>query len=190
MNKKKFREKLQDIANKYICSEQTQAIFELYKTYSHFIKVVEEAIQGKPETFKYNCFMYAFNINHKNPNSQIMLILKREFDKNSETEIFFTIKFIDFYLTIKCLHEISFNKIGNDDIIIYFDENSIPLHAGKIKNGRVISKWGLSGNLYEHSIWEVPIKYGTDVKYFEGISEEDSIKYFIEYAKTQVTHIP
>ncbi len=183
MNEKEFRKKLQNIADKYICKEQTQAILELYKTYAHSIKVVEEAIQGKPETFKYNCCMHSFNINHRNPNNKIMLRSKQEFDKNNETEIFVGVKFVEFCLSQEYLCEISLNKVKNDDIIIYFDENSYLQHVGKIKNGRVISKWGKSGNLYEHSIWEVPIDYGADVKYFEGISEGDFEKYFIEYAK-------
>ncbi|MBN1383605.1 MAG: hypothetical protein JW983_01820 [Elusimicrobia bacterium] len=190
MNEKEFREKLQNIIDKCTYANKTQAILELCKTYDPFIRVVREAINGKPETFRYNCFMYAFNINHENQNNRIMQILKQEFDKNKETEIFVADKFVKFCLSRKYLCKISFNKIKNDDIIIYFDKNSVPKHAGKVKNGRVISKWGAGGNLYEHSIWVVPIKYGTHVKYFKEISEENSEKYFIEYAETQRNSIP
>ncbi len=54
----------------------------------------------------------------------------------------------------------------NDKIVIYLHENKI-MHFGWIENESVVSKWG-KGLIWEHQLFEVPITYGSTVKYSDG----------------------
>jgi hypothetical protein len=49
---------------------------------------------------------------------------------------------------------------------------------------RVLSKWGV-GLLYEHAIWEVPLRYGQEVQYFVGTDDDASLDLFIRYAESR-----
>jgi hypothetical protein len=51
-------------------------------------------------------------------------------------------------------------------LVLYFKKD-IWAHAGKlVEHGRVRSKWG-QFPVYEHATWEVPCRYGDEVRYFE-----------------------
>lgn len=103
LDKIEFRKKLQEIADHYICDEQKQAIVELKKVYSYSIEVVREAIQGRPETFRYNCFMNTLNVNHEDPKNLIMLISEQELKNNYDTDIFVGVEFVNFCISNKYL---------------------------------------------------------------------------------------
>jgi hypothetical protein len=80
-------------------------------------------------------------------------------------------------------HEVLCEKSDPDpgDIILYFREGS-PAHAGIIVGeGRVVSKWGI-GNLYEHNVYEVPEKYGQEIRYYQPVTVHTALEHFLEYA--------
>jgi len=66
-------------------------------------------------------------------------------------------------------------------VVIYSDANEIT-HAGKLKAGRVISKWG-TGYLWEHDLSEVPAKYGHVVKFYCAVPKIVAEKAFVAYAR-------
>jgi hypothetical protein len=70
------------------------------------------------------------------------------------------------------------------DLIFYF-QNGVFRHVGRMNTeARVISKWG-TGWLYEHGVQEVPLNYGSDIRYFVGLDEEAALNLFIRYAESQ-----
>ena len=67
-------------------------------------------------------------------------------------------------------------------IVIYFDDAGSFAHIGIVtSSGRVQSKWGTLG-LYEHGLYEVPLEYGSNVKYFAQLAYVDGIRLFHQFA--------
>ena len=86
------------------------------------------------------------------------------------------------YLIERHLTEIEQNEIQDGDYIIYFD-NGKPQHAGRIRNNKVVSKWGMY-HLWEHGIWEIPIEYGDTVRFFTQIPLEECVSAFKTWVDT------
>jgi hypothetical protein len=144
--------------------------------YPHSIELWKE-IQEGPADFKehppathFNCFMFCLDIQYGDikeilgsngrriPNSDFMLFL------------------CNGYMTEKA------GESSNEgDYVLYFSDQKI-VHAGKLESGRVLSKWG-SGHVWIHGIFEVPVTYGNQVKYFNKIDKNICIKAFYEFMK-------
>ena len=77
----------------------------------------------------------------------------------------------------------SISHAEDGDILIYY-YNSEPEHAGIWTNKKVISKWG-SGptNIWEHNIYEVPKKYGDEVRAY--CPRGDFVKVFKDWSRSQ-----
>ena len=57
-------------------------------------------------------------------------------------------------------------------------------HIGVVSgSGRVTSQWG-TFPVYEHGFFEVPARYGDDVRYFRGLRRGDALRLFLDFAKT------
>jgi hypothetical protein len=70
------------------------------------------------------------------------------------------------------------------DLAVYLDNDRF-CHVGRVKRmGRIESKWGL-GQLYEHSLWEVPSSYGSQLRCFDGLDRREALGMFINYAKSK-----
>jgi hypothetical protein len=66
------------------------------------------------------------------------------------------------------------NEIRDDDLILYFDAKNYLLHSGRMKDGRVLSKWGgraknpltgetlLDDNVWLHGWEDIPQAYKGD----------------------------
>jgi hypothetical protein len=74
-------------------------------------------------------------------------------------------------------------------IIIYFDNNKTPTHAGIVKlfdslsNSWIIeSKWGML-KLFEHKTWAVPASYGNFIQYYGAIPLIKGENYFKEFCQ-------
>ena len=79
------------------------------------------------------------------------------------------------------LVELSRAKAGDSDFVFYFNKGTWK-HAGLwSRYGRVISKWG-QGHLYEHELFEVPMSFGNNVKYYRRLPCDDAIALFLRYA--------
>lgn len=79
------------------------------------------------------------------------------------------------------LVELSRADARDGDLVIYFSEDTFK-HVGLWRpNCRVLSKWGV-GHLYYHELFEVPMSYGTDARFFKRLSYSDAYDAFTQFA--------
>ena len=55
---------------------------------------------------------------------------------------------------------------AGDKFVVYLDGDT-PKHFGRLEGNKVMSKWG-RGRILNHGLWEVPLTYGSKVKYSSG----------------------
>ncbi len=72
------------------------------------------------------------------------------------------------------------------DLLVYFDDE-IPIHAGVVHKGRVISKWG-RGHIYEHARWEVPTAYGRSTIAYCALTPGLATQGYLDYAKQHLDY--
>ena len=71
-----------------------------------------------------------------------------------------------------------------DRIVLYFDKGAAK-HFGRIEGGRIVSKWG-KWHVWKHNLYEVPLSYGSEVKYSDGKIDEVVLRKIIGfYAKLE-----
>lgn len=175
-NNYELRNALSDITTNYTgkrAGDQVRLIEDLRQQYQHSISLVGEAVPGQPETFRYNCIQHVLGL--INPPAEIIKIA------NDYAAIFPSPEFMQ-YLIEHMLVELAQRKDGC--VIVYSDGQGIK-HAGKSEGELVVSKWGLC-HLWRHRIYEVPITYGSDVRFFESIAREESVQWFLKYASEKL----
>lgn len=68
--------------------------------------------------------------------------------------------------------------VSPGDLAVYFDDTEKVRHSGTVVVGdRIQSKWG-NLHLWEHALAEVPLEYGSRVKFFEP-PEPDVLDFFL-----------
>lgn len=87
--------------------------------------------------------------------------------------------FMEYVLKAGVLTEITSPAAG--DVVVYFDKGT-PLHAGLLteKQDVVCSKWG-ELDLFEHNLWQVPVSYGSAVRFFKPMQTQEAEKLFVSY---------
>lgn len=70
---------------------------------------------------------------------------------------------------------------SSDDLVFYRDTHQIT-HAGVVAADRIISKWG-AGHLWLHRLLEVPASYGNTTSFYAGITPQDALVNFVEFAR-------
>lgn len=143
----KLREKLQFITDNYIGKKIKEQIIEIEKIgaeYEHSIMLIKESIYSE---YYQNCYMFAF-----------------EFDFRS---VFPNSCFLNFLLDRNVLSEVEESKAEINDYVIYFCEGQ-PKHASVKQSNGIISRWG-DGHIWNHQLYEVPIKYGNEVRFYKKI---------------------
>jgi hypothetical protein len=156
--------------------DQIAALRLIRKCHPHSIELWKNIPEG-PSDFResndntqFNCFMFCLDINYGDIKKLIgkdgTRILNHEYMALLEKK----------YLTIK-----DSGTTVDGDHIFYFSDSKI-MHAGKIKGGRVISKWG-GGHIWMHGIFEVPESYGDQVQYYESTEKSLYLKAFCEWIK-------
>lgn len=176
MTNQELRNKLQQIVDENkgdIVGKQIVLIDELRQVIPHTIKLVCEAKIDEEESWRYNCFTFAFR-----------LLDSPEFiDIVQRFPLLFADSSYAFYLIERYLTAIDHNKAQDNDYIFYFLNEDLK-HAGKIKNNRVISKWGMY-HLWEHGFWEVPTEYGDKIEIFQQIPIQACVAVFKEWVDTR-----
>lgn len=153
-------------------SNQITLIESLSTILPHTIRLEEEAKLNNDKSWRYNCYTYAFRLSDS-----------PEFvDITERYPFLFANSSFAVYLIERHLTEIEQNDIQNDDYVIYFHNNN-PLHAGRIRNHKVVSKWGMY-HLWEHGVCEVPIEYGNKVAFFKRLSLEELVLAFKTWGDT------
>jgi len=137
--------------------------------YSHSIKRHKYAYPY----CEYTCMVYVFGFAGHEGYRKIALLKKEN--------VFAGITFAEYLIKSAYLKEIE-NPKSTRKMILYFNDKKL-VHGGISIGKRVISKWGNQLH-WRHGIWEVPVKYGDTVKYYELLSTNTAFKYFVKYAET------
>ena len=165
-----LRERLKQITEIEVVSTHSILLEELSSEIQNTIQILESQYPIN----RYTCFVYIFDFT-----------VDPEYVGIASSGIGRVIAgtaFMNYLIDENYLEEITEEDVNVDDIVVYFNDVEIK-HAGKYKSkNRVISKWGI-GNLYEHYIFEAPIQYGDIVRYYEKLSKESALDYFVEFAK-------
>lgn len=67
-------------------------------------------------------------------------------------------------------------------LALYFSDK-IWRHAGfAISVDRITSKWG-TFPVYDHHLWEAPISYGNDLRFFKRPAPEEALSWFLDYCR-------
>jgi hypothetical protein len=120
---------------------------------------------------RYNCYMHALDMVGCFGEEDPYTPFRGEFYVNS--------KFVRYLLNGGHLRKT--RKARKGKLAIYF-ENGVIRHIGCVsKGGRIVSKWGGCGNLYEHRPREVPMMYGNRIRYYEPISGDDAVGLFEKF---------
>src|SRR3989338_4164095 len=186
-NNRKLREAISEITRRHgdlpererlkKVHEQIQEIASLQKAYGHSITLIEQVNPNDEKSWKFSCFQYAFDMRVLPP--KIESVLSRQ---SGGPRLDFESTFIEFLIQKRkrCFVEQEESKLGS--IVIYFGNW---MHAGKvIRDGFIVSKWGWMGHLWRHRLYETPVDYGDDAKFFSVIpSEEEIVTTFLEYAR-------
>jgi len=139
--------------------------------YPHGIELANDPDVAKIPLDRFTCFMHAFGLAESTVVAQIASALDRVYP-NSE--------FVAF-LADRSLERVSTEEAREGDIVLYWDDEIIA-HAGRVRSGRVLSKWG-AGHLWEHDVFEIPMQYGNRVTFYHPIDKPVAEKIFVEYAK-------
>ena len=150
-------------------AEQQRIVEKLRAKHSHTIVVANDITVARVPVRKFTCFMYAFGLADSNVVRKISGRLRQVFPGQ---------QFVSFLIN-NHLQEVTSKEVGGGDVILYL-RGEIIAHAGKIADGRVNSKWG-NGLLWNHRIAEVPASYGTDVRYYRAISNQEAERAFVEW---------
>ena len=68
-------------------------------------------------------------------------------------------------------------------LVLYFADG-VWQHAGTAsEDGRVVSKWG-EFPVFDHDAFEVPARYGNEVRYYVMPRPENALKLFVEFVKS------
>ena len=181
VNNSNLRRRLQEITDEAAASNVTpseleQMIADLASTHPHSIRCV-----GKEKSHR--CFAHAFQLTQSKTYRYIAYI-----DACSGREVFFAgSEFARFLTQSGKLQEISQNETRPGDVVIYFDDDEMPEHAGRIvaDGKRIKSKWGGGGLLLEHRLYEVPESYGEVVRFYRTILTKEAEGAFLEFAKSR-----
>lgn len=173
-NNRLLREELQRITDSYIndrVGEQIEQVANLSLKYPHSISVVQKAIPDKQETFRFNCYQHSFGLINV---ESVIRIMK---DHGS---VYPGREFVQFLIDTR-LQEVSIEQAQDGDHVVYAAGSQIQ-HAGKVTEEAIESKWGLM-HIWRHGVYEVPLRYGSTVRFFGHISQDMAVQGFLDYAR-------
>jgi hypothetical protein len=125
---------------------QIREIEALNKQIPHSVRV---RTRYSREIYDLNCFMFALGITVSDAN-EVMACL-------------------DKHLMMLLLASHLSKADGEGPIIIYF-RDGMPEHAGRWREGTVVSKWGSHcTHIWQHALWDIPTSYGSDAQFFKAL---------------------
>ena len=170
MTQAEFRDRLQEITDKYTkarLNEQVKEISDLRIEYYHNIELVQIADPNNG----FNCFALCFGIARSEKTQHLA----------KYCDIIPNSKYAN-YLIEQVLQEIRPNDSQDGDYVVYMHDN-MPTHVGYFLNGRIVSKWGSFGHTWKHDLWEVPSSYGNEARYFRQLQKENCEKTYLSWTE-------
>ena len=172
----KLRDELQRITDEYtdwIVGRQIDLIQDLAKQFPHSIRATCCADQTKLDTFVFNCHAFTFRI-HTSSEFRELRTDERRKEQAWGPEGAFVASLIS-----SCLRdaEISKDEASDGDFVVYFEDGCVK-HSGVIAGNLVESKWG-TAHTWKHGLWEVPSKYGCEVRYYRKVPSVELLAKFL-----------
>jgi hypothetical protein len=145
---------------------QVTAIEQIKEVYPHSISLVAIGVPGMAT----NCFMQALRLA---PGDIRGWALGRIFPGS------------DFMAAIvKYLPELDLMTMPDGALVLYFGSDGRPVHAGVAEAGRVLSKWGgMIPHTFLHGVYEVPARYGSDVRAYVRPAPENVLNAYRQWAE-------
>ena len=150
-------------------ADQIDNVIALARNFPHHIEIYE---RSNSSTRRLNCFAFAFGMD------------ATTIGAGPCPDHLFVWRLLEDHLEEKA---VLIDEASDDDIIIYYNSRSPthPRHAGKYRNGQVISKWGWGQtHTWKHPPLEVPEEYGDMVKVYKPISRSHTICVYEGWAAT------
>ena len=162
----RLRARLQDITCNGNIGEHSSAIEALRLEFPHTIRLISSADPALPQ----NCFVWALDLSYE---------LAHWVGTWNLPELFAGSKFVQ--ELIPYLTPVPKSDVTEGDLVVYFEEE-MPIHAGLIKESKVISRWG-RGNIYQHDQLEVPSSYGNDIHFYRKPLGTMVAMHFVKYVQ-------
>jgi hypothetical protein len=167
----RLRSALTRITDEQPLPSHARAVERLKVEQPHSIAIVEDGTLGP---HGYNCFMYALRLRIL-PIELVRIATRVE-------EAYPSSAFVSSLIEVG-LRTIADAEARAGDIAIYFDDAS-PQHAGICsEDGTITSKWGATGHLWHHPVFEVPAYYGDEVRFYTCPDEETVLQQFTRYVE-------
>ena len=148
---------------------QVAEIAELAKTHPHAVAFVTDTTE---DPHGYNCFMYALGLAVL-PDHLAALAGAHAAAYPSE-------RFVS-GLVERGLQRVEIGEVEDGDLVLYFDEQGQPRHAGIAQGPLVVSKWG-AGHIWKHPVFEIPASYGVEARFYRKIDREEALRLFEAFA--------
>jgi hypothetical protein len=152
-------------------SQHPALVASLRSRCSHGIEIAADPEVRDVPLAKFTCFMHAFLL----AQSTVVLAIARYLRNTYPGGEFVA------FLIANYLAEVGVEDAREGDIILYSRGEEIH-HAGRLKSGRVVSKWG-TGHLWEHGIFELPARYGERTRFYRAVPSAVVEEAFVAYAR-------
>jgi hypothetical protein len=165
-----LRRGLDEAIRESTVGEHEVLITKLRAVIPHSVSVVAEDDPQRPSRSEsdYVCFDFALGLTE----STVYACALKHYSLKRAADA----AFVHWLILQQEIREIERYECARDeDLIVYFGAETElyllgePKHAGKLRRGRVISKWG-KGLLYEHDLAEVPESYGYECRFFKAVT--------------------
>lgn len=168
-----LRDRLQGVSDKDPLNfDQAEAIAQLRQTHPHSIEFREQAPRLDGEIF--NCFTYTLGLRERF--RRLVIDGKRGYVQPDPP-------FIE-----ELLDEDGFFRWVDDgdvragDVAIYLTDAGRPEHAAVAQDDLTVvnSKWGLTGHIWTHPVFELPSSYGVEARFIRSPDPDDLVRRLIE----------
>jgi hypothetical protein len=149
---------------------QVAQIAALAKAHPHAIVFVTDATE---QPHGYNCFMFALGL----------AVLPDHLAALAERHdaAFPSVRFVS-GLVERGLQRIEIADVEDGDLVLYFDGQGQPRHAGIVQGPHVVSKWG-AGHIWKHPVFEIPASYGMEARFYRRIDRGEALRLFEAFAR-------
>lgn len=187
-----LRQRLGDLEQQEIlCFREIQ---KLHRQFRHSIELADISDVELGAHLLSNCVMYAFDLRRSGLFSAISdsQEIRRRYPSRSKVpsyDIFADTEFVEYCIGEGLISQIS-DKNGESGTLVVYSDMTECRHVGKLaRHGRIHSKWGTL-EVFEHDLLEVPDFFGNDIRYFESVRHEQSLEFFVAYARSVIEDNP
>lgn len=148
-----------------------QLIAELRESMPHSVRHAPPNLAPALPLDQYNCFEFALGL-AGDPN---VVRIRSVFGSTSCNT-----HFADYLVNTSTLTTIAVPSPG--DLVLYRDTECFT-HAGVVQPKSIISKWGISGHVWIHDLWDVPVIYGDAMDFYRLVDSPDLSQRFVDFAR-------